>query len=163
MRKPQSNSLRRYICQKINCHEFFEYFNESCVCEAAAGVMEMQIQGKLCIIIVKYTCDLDDEQHNVSSVNEEWIIVDVSTYYVIRNVGARLWERYIVYSCGYIQMFLVEQLLSIHINLAWRATHPCYWYYAFILTIGRYMANRRWRMAVSTLSILLSSKIWIMV
>ena len=25
-------------------------------------------------------------------------------------------------------MFLVEQLLSIHINLAWRATHPCYWY-----------------------------------
>ena len=73
-------------------------------------------------------------------------------YYVIRNVGARLWERYIVYSCGYIQMFLVEQLLSIHINLAWRATHPCYWYYAFILTIGRYMANRRWRKAVSTLS-----------
>ena len=60
------------------------------MCEAAAGVMEMQIQGKLCIIIVKYTCDLDDEQHNVSSVNEEWIIVDVSTYYVIRNVGARL-------------------------------------------------------------------------
>ena len=79
-----------YIREKINCHEFFEYFNESCVCEAAAGVMEMQIQGKLCIIIVKYTCDLDDKQHNVSSVNEEWIIIVVSTYYVIRNVGARL-------------------------------------------------------------------------
>ena len=47
------------------------------MCEAAAGVMEMQIQGKLCIIIVKYTCDLDDKQHNVSNVNEEWIIVDV--------------------------------------------------------------------------------------
>ena len=29
-------------------------------------------------LLYKYTCDLDDEQHNVSSVNEEWIIVDVS-------------------------------------------------------------------------------------
>ena len=84
-------------------------------------------------------------------------------YYVIKNVGAGQWERYIVYSCGYIQMFLVEQLLSIHINLAWRATHPCCWYYAFILPIGRYTANWRWRKAVSLLSIqhylFLSSKI----
>ena len=74
-----------------------------------------------------------------------------SIYYVIKNVGAGLWERYIVYSCGYIQMFLVEQLLSIHINLAWRATHPCCWYYAFILPIGRYTANWRWRKAISLL------------
>ena len=49
------------------------------MCEAAAGVMEMQIQGKLCIIIVKYTCDLDDEQHNVNNVNEEWIKIDGCT------------------------------------------------------------------------------------
>ena len=48
------------------------------MCEAAAGVMEMQIEGKLCIIIVKYTCDLDDKQYNVSNVNENWIIIDVS-------------------------------------------------------------------------------------
>ena len=76
--RTRNQQLKPYIREKINCHEFFEYFNESCVCEAAAGVMEMKIQGKLCIIIVKYTCDLDDKQHNVSSVNEEWIIVDVS-------------------------------------------------------------------------------------